>query len=246
MVFFSISLKLSIRLEGLIFKLNRLGVPKYMIKFIINFLEDRCCQIKIDNDIGEKIKIECGVPQGSVLGPLLFLVFINDVPLMDLKHIGYSSFIADDLATFFIFKNIGHVRCKINTYLIKLTEWLYKWRLRMNANKCCYTIFSKNGNKNKIGFGLRLRDGLIPYNSKPLFLGITFDEFLSFKEHFNNLRTRSLKRLNIIKILKHKSWRLDCNILKGIYKALIGSIFEYSFFTVANVSPDSISRIQKI
>lgn len=132
----------------------------------------------------------------------------------------------------------------MNMYLESLVEWLFKWRLKMNAKKCCYTIFSKNGNKNSICFNLKLKDGLIPYNAKPVFLGVTFDEFLCFNEHFNNLRLRALKKLNIIKILRHRSWGLSCLTLKSVYNALVGSIFGYSFFTVANVSAQNLNKIQ--
>ena len=96
----------------------------------------------------------------------------------------------------------------------------------MNSKKCCYTVFSKDS-KNKIEFKLELSDGIIPFNLNPLFLGVTFDERLSFNLHFNNLRNRAFKRLNIIKILCHKSWHLR-SVLVGIYNALIGSIFAYS------------------
>ena len=84
----------------------------------------------------------------------------------------------------------------------------------MNADKCCYTVFSGNGNKDQFFFNLKLKNGLIPYNPKPTFLGIIFDEFLCFKDHVVMLRGRALKRLNIIKIFSHRSWQLDSNTLK--------------------------------
>ena len=84
----------------------------------------------------------------------------------------------------------------------------------------------------------------IPYTPNPTFLGITFDERLTFKVHFENLRIRALKRLNIIKIFSHKSWHLNKATLTNIYRALMGSIFDYSLFIVACCSNLCIDRIQ--
>jgi hypothetical protein len=97
---------------GLVYKLMELGIEKYMIRFIINFLSNRTFRVKLNQVEGDLFPIRCGVPQGSVLGPLLFLVFINDIPLMELRHISYSSLFADDLAVFFSVQNSKNSRKK--------------------------------------------------------------------------------------------------------------------------------------
>ena len=120
----------------------------------------------------------------------------------------------------------------------------------MNVKKCNYIIFSNVGNTNKkkqkIKFNLKLYNEQIQYNSNPIFLGIILDEHLCFSKHFDSLRQRSLKRLNIIKIFSHKSWHLGPTTLCNIYKSLIGSIFNYSFFTLANISEESEKILQRI
>ena len=93
---------------------------------------------------------------------------------------------------------------------------------------------------------LRLNGETIPYNPNPIFLGITFDERLNFSAHYDNLRVRALKRLNIIKIFSHKSWHLNRATLTNIYRALIGSIFDYSFFSIACVSETKLNRVQTV
>jgi len=113
----------------------------------------------------------------------------------------------------------------------------------MNTNKCNYIVFTKG--QNKI-LKLMLNNQLIPYCENPKFLGVVFDKTLSFNRHFENLRARALKRLNLIKIFSHKSWGLSTKTLKCIYRALVGSIFDYSFFAVVNVSTAMIQRLQTI
>jgi len=164
--------------NGLLKKLIDLKIPNYILNYLKDFLNNRFFRINIDGYLGEACKITCSVPQGSVLGPLLFLVYINDIPLTDSKSISYSSLFADDLVTIFMFNKPEFITHQVNRYLENLVAWQFKWRLKMNSSKCCYTIFSGGGNKTQIKFTCKLKDGIIPYNPKPIFLGITFDEHL--------------------------------------------------------------------
>ena len=217
-----------------------LNIPIYLVKFVKSFLTNRNFKVKVNNYMSDLNPISCGVPQGSVLGPLLFLIFIGDIPLSNEKSISYSALFADDLFSIFIFKKANKiVYNRIKLYLDSLVEWLFKWRLKMNAKKCCYTIFSGKS-KTGVSLNLKLKNDTIPYNRNPVFLGITFDECLCFNKHYENLRVRALKRLNIIKIFSYKSWHLNKHTLVNLYRSLIGSIFDYSAFTVSNCSDSSL------
>ena len=230
---------------GLIYKLIKLKVPMYLVKFIRSFLSGRTFRVKIGDTLSEPHPVTCSVPQGSVLGPLLFLAYIDDIPLSNSANTSHSVLFADDLASIFFFKRPSRTRQKIKEYLDSLVDWLFKWRLKMNVKKCCYTIFSK-GSRDSSVFEFYLGGSQIPYNPSPIFLGITFDEKMCFNNHFLNLRARALKRLNIIKIFSHKSWHINSKTLINIYRALIGSIFDYSFFSAACVSETSLGLIQRI
>jgi len=81
-----------------------------MIKYIIDFLKDRKFRVSIGDTMSELNNIICSVPQGSVLRPLLFLIYINGIPLADSEHICYSSLFADDLATIFFYQKQGKVK----------------------------------------------------------------------------------------------------------------------------------------
>ena len=135
------------------------------------------------------------------------------------------------------------IKNDIDSYLENLVDWLFKWRLKMNAKKCCYTIYSA-GKGDNLEHDLRLNGELIPYNPNPVFLGITFDERLTFNTHFESLRSKALKRLNIIKIFSHRSWHINKKTLINIYRALIGSIFDYSFFSISCVSKTNLELVE--
>ena len=172
----------------------------------MDFLSNRKFMVKVNNCLSKPCPIECGVPQGSVLGPLLFLVYINDIPIADSKTLSFSSLFADDLLVTFTFsKDTKTLEKTINLYLETLVKWLHKWRLKMNVSKCCYVIFSKSGNRSNklrgvesIRLKLNMNGENIPYNPNPKFLGVTFDESLSFNCHIETLRCRALKRTAII------------------------------------------------
>ena len=116
----------------------------------------------------------------------------------------------------------------------------------MNALKCCYTIFTSAKNDRGKRYDIKLEHDNIPYNKNPVFLGVIFDESLCFNKHFVGLRARGIKRLNIIKIFSHRSWYISKQTLIQIYRSLIGSIFDYSFFTIANVSTTNLKSVQRV
>ena len=139
------------------------------MRFIKYFLTDRTFKVKINNYTSKTFPVSCSVPQGSVLGPLLFIVFINDIPLANSTNISYSALFADDLGALFIFKRPGHIKNIIKSYLESLVSWQYKWRLKMNASKCCFTIFSKSGKgSHNLDLFPTLNGDPIPYNPKSI------------------------------------------------------------------------------
>ncbi len=114
--------------KGLIHKLTRLKIPSYLLKFIIDFLSDRKFKVSIGDSLSESGEILCSIPQGSVLGPILFLVYINDIPLADSKHVSYPSLFADDLSTIFVFRKPGRIVATMKKYLESLVAWLNQFR----------------------------------------------------------------------------------------------------------------------
>ena len=119
-----------------------------------------------------------------------------------------------------------------------MNYWFVKWRLNLNINKCSYTVFAK-GAKNEGKLGLKINQNNIPYQKNPIFLGIQFDERLTFNKQVENIKNKCYDRLKIIKILSHKSWKLNTATLSRIYAALIRPILDYSFLSSIGLAKKS-------
>lgn len=138
--------------SGLLHKLKQVKTPQYIINWIRAFLLNRKFYVKINDKKSLTEIILAGVPQGAILSPLLFNIYINDVPIENKKHKSFSFLYADDLSVSFIFSDAGRiddVENYINEYLKKLEKWFNKWRLKMSASKCSYVIFSNSKNNTK-------------------------------------------------------------------------------------------------
>lgn len=158
-----------------------------------------------------------------------------------------SNLFADDLASSCSSSNLNIIEKELNNHLKNLEKWLKMWRLNMSSSKCQYIIFSKDPKASKFEIKLKLFDGLIPKTDCIKFLGINLNYNMSLNECVEELRNKCNKRLNIIKILSHKSWKLTQKSLITIYYALVRSIIDYAstiFPLLSDTNKKSISSIQ--
>ena len=132
--------------EGLIYKLIKLNFPKYIICWINQFLKNRFFAVKMNNIITNKLIITAGVPQGAVLSPTLFSIFINDMTVNYSRNKKYSLLFADDLCSFHIYKKKRTSVKQIQLYLDSIEKWLKSWRLMMAPHKCNYMQFFRTIN----------------------------------------------------------------------------------------------------
>ncbi len=134
----------------------------------------------------------------------------NNIPVITCKNKSYSLLFADDVVTFFIFKNPGHVNTLVPKYMLTMENWLNKWRLSMHPKKCNQMIFNVNSNK-KINKSLpqKLFGETIPSCESLKFLGLTFDLVLNSNEHVKQTKKKCISRLNILKVISNRKYKLN-------------------------------------
>jgi hypothetical protein len=229
--------------QGLIYKIIKMKVPFYLIKIIENFLHERSFVVKVGDAFSSKRAITIGVPQGGVLSPTLFNIFINDSPIQAGKNKAYTLIFADDICLGIIFKNkTDNLEQKINEYLAELESWTNSWRLTLAPHKCQYIVFTNGQTVDE--FSLKLYGHELEHVDCPKFLGIRFDRKLTFSNQIEHIITSCNNRLNVIKTLSHAFWSIDEKTLLNLYMSLVRSLIDYSSFTVTNLNKSDISLLQ--
>ena len=123
-------------------KLEHYGIRGPALHWFKSYLSNRYQYVTIDESSSNKLLVTCGVPQGSILGPLLFLIYINDI----CNSSNFLRFIlfADDTNLFYSANSLKDLEETINTELTHLSEWFKSNRLSLNIDKTCYILFHSN------------------------------------------------------------------------------------------------------
>ena len=184
--------------EILIKKLQNYGVKNNNLKWINSYLSNRKQCVSYGTKFTKFLDINCGVSQGSILGPLLFLIYVNDI-VSSSNCLNFILF-ADDTNIFYSHKNINIIFETVNRELIKINEWFQANKLSLNTTKTKYTIFAKSSIINQLPLKLPLlkinnTDVKRAYSSK--FLGVILDEHLTWKDHIKLVENKVSKTLGI-------------------------------------------------
>ena len=209
--------------------------------WITDYLKDRSQRVVLDGSTSEWVPVTSGVPQGSILGPLLFLLFINDMPDRT-EHLIFSLF-ADDATCFRILNNIEDCE-QLQRDLNSLYEWSQVWKLNFNVLKCKVLSFTRN--VIPIVFKYHLNGTLLENISCYNDLGVTVDKFLVFNNHVSNVINKCNKVNGMIR--RSLGYRAPTSVSIKLYKALIQPIIEYSppvWSPFTKIQIESIERIQR-
>ena len=226
----------------LIDKLNKYGVSGKANSLLKSYLENRVQYVEVNNSKSSHKDITCGVPQGSVLGPLLFLIYINDLP--NCSPLGNIRIFADDTAIFFECNDPTQLAHITENIMNNISEWFKANKLTLNLDKSNFCIFRSVKNKNKpIPESIKFGDKQIYRVSHIKYLGLYLDEHLSFSYHINEV-CKSLRKYfpvfyNIRRYLNNAH-------IKAIYYSMIYSKIKYGILTYGLTTATNLNKVQII
>ena len=163
--------------QGLEFKLHR-DLPKQFYQVLKSYIAERHFRVKIGSEYSELKRISAGIPQGSVLGPMLYILYTRDLP--NLEGTTIATF-ADDTAILATGNNISEATTKLQKTTNSVNNWTKTWRIKLNETKSVHVNFTNQKVNNWIPVVLNSQQ--IPHANTAKYLGMTLDAKLKWKEH---------------------------------------------------------------
>ena len=204
----------------LLMKLEHNGIRGNAYNLIASYLSNRLQYIAIFGIESDKLSVEYGVPQGSVLGPLLFLIYIND--MLNCSKLGAFVLFADDTNAFVSAKSEKDVYDAANKLMNAIYLYMLANKLHINHNKVCYIHFKPNDyiyHEKCNDYELKLGGKIIEQVKQTKFLGVIIDEKLSWAPHIEYLTNKLKSCVGLINKIR------DC-IPSSMHKSLYHTLFE--------------------
>lgn len=227
--------------DGLIHKLIKFKFSPPFIQIIYSYLSNRKFYCINNTEKSDLRNIKAGVPQGSVLGPTLYNIFISDIPKNNNTMIAMY---ADDTALLTSSRRICTIISRLQMHLTELENWFDLWRIQVNPEKTQAIIFTNKFIKHSPSSLLKLNDTQINWTDSVKYLGVTLDQKLNFNKHTEiQLKKAKIIKSQLYPLLKSK--KLESRIKINIYKSVLRPVLTYASETWIQTAESNLNKLQR-
>jgi len=219
-------------------KLEVYGIRGTALNWFKSYLSNRMQSVEINGNVSSMRTITCGVPQGSILGPLLFIIYINDI--VRVSSLMEFILFADDTNLLFHDTDLQNLINKANIEVQKISDWLKINKLSLNIKKTHFILFHFRQRKVNVKLDLKIDNYALERVSNTKFLGVIIQENLNWSNHIKTLQNKIYKNLGILRALQHK---LPVSILFTLYNTLVYPYLQYCNIAWASQPSQLIENI---
>ena len=225
--------------KGLLHKLKTIGISGNLLNWFANYLSNRKQRVVINGKMSSYLNVTAGVPQGSILGPLLFLIYINDI----VWELNCSiRLFADDTSLYIIVENPLAAADIMNSSLSTVHAWSNQWLVDFNPVKTETMVVSRK--RIKLNHpDLIMDNNILQEVEHHKHLGITFSSDLTWHNHIVEITTKGWQRVNLLRAFK---FRFDRKSLERLYISFIRPVLEYSGVVWSNCTNQDKKLLEDI
>lgn len=228
----------------LIEKLQCLGFEGNVLKWLRNYLSSRRQKVKYEDCVSTEIEVGVGVPQGSILGPLLFVLYMNDISSV-CKSVNYHLF-ADDTIIYLSDLGIDELVVKTNKILESVSDWMEVNKLKLNITKTKGMIIGKKSHREAFlssNLELKLCGQRVEIVEEMKYLGVVIDNTLKFNKNIDYVCKKIAKKIGM---LRRVSWYLTIRTRKLVFNTIVLPHFHFCSTVLYLSDRGHIDRLQKL
>ena len=180
--------------ERLLLKLDAIGIRGKLLTWIRGFLTCRVQRVVVNGSYSSWLPVRSGVPQGSVLGPLLFIIYVNNI--YSAIHNSQHGMFADDLALYREIRTLDDCEL-LQSDLANVASWSQQWQLQLNWNKC--EAINITNKRNPLLFSYNIHHHPIRWSPQVRYLGVIFDSHLKWSTQCRKVASKATQVLNLLR-----------------------------------------------